>query len=204
MKQVSSLLLQLTTLYDRQRSTELFIAVGVDGGRPLSLHHTRRPSGHSLIGNHIDEQERVIAEQRVCNEEAARMKEQQVVEQRVHAEEAARMKEWQDVEIIVAEERSRNKEAARIKEQQEEKHVIEEQRVCNKDATWMKEQQEVEQRTRAKETASMKECVPRLVANAIYVPSLAGRLEFPSVGYQDIHNSVDILLRCSCSLHLAG
>jgi hypothetical protein len=75
MKQVSSLSLQPTTIHDRQSSMELFIAVGVGGGRPLSLHHAHRPSGHSLINGHVDEQERVIAEQRVCNKEAARMKE---------------------------------------------------------------------------------------------------------------------------------
>ncbi len=81
-KQVSSLSFQLTTMHDRQSSTELFLAVGVGVGRPLSLHHACRPSGHSLINGHVDEQERVIAEQRVCDEEAARMKEQQAVEQR--------------------------------------------------------------------------------------------------------------------------
>jgi hypothetical protein len=92
MKQVSSLLLQPMTVHDRQSSTELFVAVGVGGDRPLSLHHARRPSGHSLINGHVDEQECVIAEQRVCNKEATRMKEQQPVEQRTHAEEATRMK----------------------------------------------------------------------------------------------------------------
>ncbi len=47
-KQVSSLSLQPMTMHDRQSSTELFVAVGVDGGRPLSLHHACRPSGYSL------------------------------------------------------------------------------------------------------------------------------------------------------------
>jgi hypothetical protein len=75
MKQVSSLLLQPTTMHDRQNSTELFVAVGVGGGRPLSSYHAHRPSGHSLIDSHVDEQKRVIAEQGVCNKEAARMKE---------------------------------------------------------------------------------------------------------------------------------
>ncbi len=152
--------LQSTTMHDRQSSTELFVAVGVGGGRPLSLHHARRPSGHSLINGHIDEQERVIAEQRVCNEEAARMKEQQAVEQKTRAEEATRMKEQQEVESVAAEERARDKEAARMKEQQEEKHVIAEQIVSNKEAARMKEQQEVEQWMRAEEATSMKECVP--------------------------------------------
>jgi hypothetical protein len=124
MKQVSSLSLQPATMHDRQSSLELFVAVGVGGGRPLSLHHACRPSGHSLIGGHVNEQECVIAEQRVCNKEAARMKEQQAVEQRTRAEEATRMKERQEVESIATEERARHEEAARMKEQQEEKHVI--------------------------------------------------------------------------------
>ncbi len=85
--------LQLTTMHDRQSSMELFVAVGVGGNRPLSLHHARRPSDHSLIDGHVDEQERVIAEQRVYNKEDARMKEQQAVEQRTRAEETTRMKE---------------------------------------------------------------------------------------------------------------
>jgi hypothetical protein len=110
MKQVSSLSLQLMTMHDRQSSTELFVAVGVGGGRPFLSHHARRPSGHSLINGHIDEQERVIAEQRVCNKEAARMKEQQAVEQRTGAEETTRMKERQEVESIATEERARDKE----------------------------------------------------------------------------------------------
>jgi hypothetical protein len=134
--------------------------VGVGGGRPLSLHHARRPSGHSLIDSHIDEQERVISEQRVCNKEAARMKEQQAVEQRTHAEEAMRMKERQEVESIAAEERACIKEAARMKEQQEEEHMIAEQRVCNKEAARMNKQQEVEQWMHAEEVTSMKERIP--------------------------------------------
>ncbi len=110
------MLLQPTTMHDRQSSMELFVAVDVGGGRPLSSHHVRRPSSYSLIDGHVDEQERVIAEQRVCDKEAARMKEQQAVEQRARAEEALRMKEWQDVESIAAEERTCNEEAARMKE----------------------------------------------------------------------------------------
>jgi hypothetical protein len=47
------------------------------------------------MDGHVDEQEHVIAEQRVCKEEATRMKEQQAVEQRTSAEEATRMKEQQ-------------------------------------------------------------------------------------------------------------
>ncbi len=86
------MLLQPMAMHDRQSSTELFIAVGAGVGKPLSLHHVRRPSGHSLIDGHVEEQERVIAEQRVYNKEATRMKEQQAVEQRTRAEEATRMK----------------------------------------------------------------------------------------------------------------
>ncbi len=58
----------------------------------------------------------MIAEQRVCKEEAARMNKQQAVEQKTHAEEATRMKERQEVESITAEERARDKEAARMNE----------------------------------------------------------------------------------------
>ncbi len=160
MKQVSSLSLQLMTMHDRQSSTELFVAVGVGGSRPFSLPCTHRPSSHSLIDGHVDEQECVIADQQVCNKEAARMKEQQAVEQRTRAEEATRMKERQEVEGIAMEKRARDEEAARMKEQQEEKHMIAEQRLCNKEAARMKEQQEVEQWMHAEEATSIKECVP--------------------------------------------
>ena len=44
------------------------------------------------------EEERVMAEQRVRDEEAARMKEQQEVEQNTHDEEVARMKEQREID----------------------------------------------------------------------------------------------------------
>jgi hypothetical protein len=66
MKQVSLLLLQPTTMHDRQSSRELFVAVGDGGGRPLSSHHARRPSVHSLINGHVDEQECVCVCVCVC------------------------------------------------------------------------------------------------------------------------------------------
>ncbi len=54
MKQVSLSLLQPTRMHDRQSSAQLFVVVSGSGGRPL-LHHTHRPSGHSLIDGHVDE-----------------------------------------------------------------------------------------------------------------------------------------------------
>ncbi len=41
-------------MHDRQSSAELFVVASGSGGRPL-LHQARRPSGHSLIDNHVDE-----------------------------------------------------------------------------------------------------------------------------------------------------
>ncbi len=70
MKQVSSLSLQPMTMHDRQSSTKFFVAVGVGGSRPLSSHLARRPSGHTPINGHVDEQECVKAGQRVYNKEA--------------------------------------------------------------------------------------------------------------------------------------
>jgi hypothetical protein len=61
--------------------------------------------------NEGQEEEHVMAEQRVHDEEADRMKEQQEVEQRMRDEEAARMKERHDVERVVSEERAHDEEA---------------------------------------------------------------------------------------------